>query len=104
MGFCTKNRSIQGHPCGTYEKAYALALQRTKSFSYFITYVEKHQWAAQSHLLPYWPTAITCGKLTPRLLVPDVLNGCFCPLSCHAICCQWNQAFGHGPSLSPLAL
>lgn len=34
MEFYTKNSNIQGHPCGTYEKVYALALQRTKLFSY----------------------------------------------------------------------
>lgn len=42
MEFHMKNYTIQGHPCGTYEKVYALALQRIELFSYFVTLIQKH--------------------------------------------------------------
>ena len=42
MEFHMKNYNIQGHPCGIYLKAYALALQRIKLFFHFITSLKKH--------------------------------------------------------------
>lgn len=77
MEFHMKNSNIQDHPCGTYEEVYALALQRTKLFSYYLSRGNLYSVEMRGNRAPspaYWPTDTVCGKPTPRLLVPDGLS------------------------------